>query len=424
MKLRRLSFIFIVCFIFMSGISAKEEILNCEYKKEKETITIKLYTDYTFKVSTNFIKEKYEKKDVGAGVEKIESVSIANELQYNDFLTENNKFNCRNSVYLNLYNETGGSRSGASDIKTYYISTKKQAEKIETGTWGAKVYYASKEYKKNKSSSKVSVKSPGKANKKEGWLKTCNYGSIIFRFNKEKYEFVSGGINLDPRFGDIMTELSENKWTCPISICSSTNTGYGYSVTNYRFYFDYSKVGDSSCQTAAEYSDEKFSCVGVNQYYEEFVKNNSNYAESKLAKDFALRNESKEKLNAFCNSVFSSLNYTDSNKCVKDCMEAVKLVESELEIPNDGQCNLSGRMINWIKNILKWIKYILPVFVIILGILDFIKAISSGSDDEMKKAQGRFIKRLIAAALLFLIPALIEFILEVFKIESTFCGIV
>ena len=129
-----------------------------------------------------------------------------------------------------------------------------------------------------------------------------------------------------------------------------------------------------------------------------------------------------QELRGFCNTVTNNANYGISS-CLTACLALDQYVPDYI-IPSDGECGLSGRMIAWLKNILKWIKYILPVFVIILGILDFIKAISSGSDDEMKKAQGKFIKRLIAAALLFLIPALIEFILEVFKIESTFCGII
>ena len=54
----------------------------------------------------------------------------------------------------------------------------------------------------------------------------------------------------------------------------------------------------------------------------------------------------------------------------------------------------------------------LPVIVIVLGILDFIKAIGSDKEDEMKKAQGRFVKRLIAAVLIFIIPFIIEFVLD------------
>ena len=70
-------------------------------------------------------------------------------------------------------------------------------------------------------------------------------------------------------------------------------------------------------------------------------------------------------------------------------------------------------------NVLKWAKYIAPALVIILSMLDFIKAIASQSDDEMKKAQGKFVKRLIVAALLFLLPFIINFMLKTFGIYNS-----
>jgi len=50
--------------------------------------------------------------------------------------------------------------------------------------------------------------------------------------------------------------------------------------------------------------------------------------------------------------------------------------------------------------------------------MDFIKAIAAQSEDEMKKAQSRFIRRLIVAALVFIVPFLIEYVLTAFKIVS------
>ena len=81
------------------------------------------------------------------------------------------------------------------------------------------------------------------------------------------------------------------------------------------------------------------------------------------------------------------------------------------------------RLIDFIQNIIKWIKYVLPVLVIVLSIIDFIKAIGSDKDDEMKKAQSNFVKRLIGAALLFLVPLIIELILEKMGFSSNSCGL-
>ncbi|MDO4963845.1 MAG: hypothetical protein Q4E75_07120, partial [bacterium] len=59
-----------------------------------------------------------------------------------------------------------------------------------------------------------------------------------------------------------------------------------------------------------------------------------------------------------------------------------------------------------------------------LGILDFIKAMSQDKDDEMKKAQKRFVIRLISAALIFILPFILEFILNKMGIDANGCGII
>ena len=64
-----------------------------------------------------------------------------------------------------------------------------------------------------------------------------------------------------------------------------------------------------------------------------------------------------------------------------------------------------------------------PVLVIILGILDFVKALAAQDDDAMKKAQGKFVKRLIAAVVLFLLPLIIDYVLSVFNLVDDTCSI-
>ena len=57
--------------------------------------------------------------------------------------------------------------------------------------------------------------------------------------------------------------------------------------------------------------------------------------------------------------------------------------------------------------------------VLIFSSLDFIKAILTSDDESMKKAQSNLIIRLILAALLFVLPTLIEVILDIFGITSS-----
>jgi large-conductance mechanosensitive channel len=56
---------------------------------------------------------------------------------------------------------------------------------------------------------------------------------------------------------------------------------------------------------------------------------------------------------------------------------------------------------------------IAPILVIVLGGLDFAKASLQSDEDAIKKAGINFGKRLIAAVLLFLLPLIINIVLEI-----------
>jgi len=134
--------------------------------------------------------------------------------------------------------------------------------------------------------------------------------------------------------------------------------------------------------------------------------------------------ELKHELVTYCKHQMKYGNYNSSS--IATCFNYSDIIrEMEGRVYEVAECKLSPRLLKWIKNIMKWIKYILPSIAIILGIIDYIKSIVSDKEDEIKKAQGRFIKRLISIALLFLIPFVIEFVLDTFKFSqvSPFCDL-
>lgn len=130
-----------------------------------------------------------------------------------------------------------------------------------------------------------------------------------------------------------------------------------------------------------------------------------------------------------CNSILQNQSVSSNDGCADSCLnsiERMKSLKAKYIKKEDysATCGFSQNLIGWIDNILNIVKYILPVLVIILGIIDFIRAIASDKDDEMKKAQGRFVKRLIAAALAFIIPFIIVFVLEKFGFVVEGCGVI
>lgn len=74
------------------------------------------------------------------------------------------------------------------------------------------------------------------------------------------------------------------------------------------------------------------------------------------------------------------------------------------------------------------IKIFVPILLIVFGVLDFGKAIFSFDEGEMKKAQIKFMRRLMIAVAFFLIPTLLGLILDIAhgiwpNIDNTLCGI-
>lgn len=222
-------------------------------------------------------------------------------------------------------------------------------------------------------------------------------------------EYIAREIEIDGNWvpGSFKKEAGDD--TCiPIELEESESTGdvVDVYVTTCQFYNKYIK------------KDEQGNIVG-GELYDKY--NQCNTAD--CLNDY---NEIKDKLKSFCSNSLKNGDYT-VEPCVNHCLSlADDIRKIEGYSVDTGECNFSDRVVKWIANIVKWVKYIAPILVIIFGIMDFIKAIAAQSEDEMKKAQSRFIRRLIVAALVFIVPFLIEYVLTAFKIvsDNPYCGII
>lgn len=77
-----------------------------------------------------------------------------------------------------------------------------------------------------------------------------------------------------------------------------------------------------------------------------------------------------------------------------------------------------------VQQILNYIKILGPILVVLLSSIDFISVIVKSDDEAMAKAQKKLILRLILAVLLFLIPTLVQAILQIFGITgNSTCGL-
>lgn len=72
---------------------------------------------------------------------------------------------------------------------------------------------------------------------------------------------------------------------------------------------------------------------------------------------------------------------------------------------------LGENLIALINDVLLYVKILIPVALIAFGLIDFVKAVFSSKEDDMKKAQVRFIKRLIMAVIVFIVPSIINLLM-------------
>jgi len=59
------------------------------------------------------------------------------------------------------------------------------------------------------------------------------------------------------------------------------------------------------------------------------------------------------------------------------------------------------------------IQIAVPVILVIMGSLDLFKGITAGKEDEIKKGQQMFIKRLIVGALIFFVIVIAKFLISI-----------
>lgn len=61
-----------------------------------------------------------------------------------------------------------------------------------------------------------------------------------------------------------------------------------------------------------------------------------------------------------------------------------------------------------IKQVVKYLQILIPIGLILMGTIDMGKAVIAGDEKKIKEAQKPFVKRLISAVIVFLIPFIVN----------------
>ena len=65
----------------------------------------------------------------------------------------------------------------------------------------------------------------------------------------------------------------------------------------------------------------------------------------------------------------------------------------------------------------------IPVLLVVLIILDFVKAVAASDEKQMKSAVSNAIKRIAIGVAIFFLPLLVNFILKLAGVASGTCGV-
>ena len=63
-------------------------------------------------------------------------------------------------------------------------------------------------------------------------------------------------------------------------------------------------------------------------------------------------------------------------------------------------------------DVLNWVRMLIPIVIILLSSMDFFKAVFANEDDAMKKAYAKLIKRLLIAAIIFVVPTILKWLIS------------
>lgn len=93
-----------------------------------------------------------------------------------------------------------------------------------------------------------------------------------------------------------------------------------------------------------------------------------------------------------------------------------------------GNCGVISDLIPYIREVYDYLKIIMPIALIIFGAVDFTGPVLSSDKDALKKAGIKFTKRCIVVIAIFLVPAVLRFVLQAYSDatgkDASLCGLI
>ncbi len=91
----------------------------------------------------------------------------------------------------------------------------------------------------------------------------------------------------------------------------------------------------------------------------------------------------------------------------------------------DVDCNgiFANEFGEYLKQIYDLLKFAVPILILGYAIVDFLKALAAQDDAEVKKAANKLVKRLMIGVLIFVLPTILEFFLNLAGVQFGVCDL-
>ena len=182
------------------------------------------------------------------------------------------------------------------------------------------------------------------------------------------------GVQISPIYSNSREANNDSNPTCPRYVIYTSCPGWFFGL------------GKSEAVVATNNSGTASSIVNASGNCS-YAKYASNYKDGKqITKDLFFSGLEHEGL----------IKYDSSSKAYT-CETMTQLIDGEIK--------------DMLNEILTIVRIVVPILIILLGSIDFAKAVIAGKEDKMKKAQSDFVKRVIAGVAVFLVPTIVDIIM-------------
>ena len=96
------------------------------------------------------------------------------------------------------------------------------------------------------------------------------------------------------------------------------------------------------------------------------------------------------------------------------------LDKKELVVDDFSGCSDMSETAKLLRKVYNFIKYLIPVLIIGLSLVDFLKVVLNGDDKAFKETWMRFVKRLVVGVVILILPAILSLIINVSGVLNTY----